>query len=101
MPAIDVETRTSEQGRIFTAETVQGFILAALSHEATVDQVDLLLYRHVVEGRYHPSVVTESLRPIIDDVLQAAAAEDWSAVARRLTAEAQDALGIDEEESAG
>ncbi len=42
MPAVDVET------------TVQSFILAALSHEATVDQVDRLLYRHVVEGPLSP-----------------------------------------------
>ena len=85
--------RTSEQGTTFDATLIQGFILNALSDDAVIDRVHDLLFEHVVEGRYHPSVIAESLRPIIDEVLQTATVDDWSAVAKQLTVDARETLG--------
>jgi hypothetical protein len=85
--------RTSEQGATFDATLIQGFILNALSDDAVIDRVNDLLFEHVVEGRYHPSVIAESLRPIIDEILQTATFEDWSAVAGQLAADARETLG--------
>ena len=52
-----------------------------------------LLFEHVAEGRYHPSIITESLRPIIDEILETATREDWQAVAAQLVGEAREAIG--------
>jgi hypothetical protein len=84
------ETRVSEQGATFRVEAIRSFILAALAHEAVADEVDGLLFKHVVERKLHPTVVAESLRPIIDEVLATAEFEDWIAVTAQLTAEARE-----------
>lgn len=88
-------TRTSEQGETFTAETIQSFILAALSHDAVVEEVNDLLFKHIVEGRLHPSVIAETLPAIIREILDTATLEDWTAVTRQLTAEARETLGVE------
>ncbi len=49
-----------------------------------------MLFTHVVEGQLHPTVVAESLRPIIDEVLATADFEDWMAVTEQLTTEARE-----------
>ena len=87
------EQRTSEQGTTFDATLIQGFILNALSDDAVSDRVNDLLFEHVVEGRYHPSVIAESLRPMIDEILQTATFDDWNAVAKQLTVDARETLG--------
>lgn len=51
-----------------------------------------MLYDHVVGGRYHPSVVAESPRPLIDEVLDTATAQDWQRIADDLIAEARQSL---------
>jgi hypothetical protein len=89
------ETRISEQGNTFTAEQIQGFILAALAHDTVADEVDDLLHKHVVEGKLHPTVVAESLLPIISEVLQTATFDDLMAVTDQLTVEARESLGIE------
>ena len=66
----------------------------AFSRDAVPRQGDDLLFEHVVEGRYHPSVITESLRPIIDETLEVATHDDWQAVADRLIAEGREATAI-------
>jgi hypothetical protein len=91
--ATPTETRTSEQGTTFRAEQVRSFLLAALQHDSVADATRELLFEHVVGGKYHPSVVTESLRPIINEVLETATHDDWKAVAEQLTAEARAELG--------
>lgn len=95
MTAAAKQTCTSEQGIAFDPETIRSFILAALAHPAAAEQTDNLLYSHVAEGRCHPTVVAASLRPIIDDIIQTATAEDWDAITRQLTTEAREALGIE------
>lgn len=87
------ETRTSEQGTVFDAATVRDFLLKALGHDTVIDQVNELLFDHVMKRQYHSSVVAESLKPIIDEVLGVAVFEDWDWVAQALTAEACEALG--------
>lgn len=41
-------------------------------------------------------MIIESLRPIIDEILEVAADEDWKEVADRLIAEAHEATAADE-----
>jgi hypothetical protein len=86
------EQRTSEQGTPFDAALIQSFIRNALSDDAVSESVNDLLLDHVVKGKYHPSVITESLRPIIEEVLQTATREDWSTVADGLIADARETL---------
>jgi hypothetical protein len=89
------EKRTSEQGTVFGASSVRDFLLMALGHDAVIDRVNDLLFEHVMEGKYHPSVVAASLEPIIDEVLGVATFEDWDWAARALTADACEALGVE------
>jgi hypothetical protein len=89
----EAEERATEQGNVFDAALVRSFIHAALAHDAVADHVHELLYDHVAERRFHPSVVAASLRPIITEVLDAATAADWQTVADELAADARDALG--------
>lgn len=89
------ETRTSEQGTRSSSATLRDFIHAALHHDAVADTVVDLLHDHVVGGRYHPSVVAESLRPLIDEVLNTATTADWQRVADELIEDARQALAVD------
>lgn len=84
------ETRTTEQGNEIEVAMIRGFLKRTLSDDAVVDGVNDLLFTHVVEGRYHPSVVAESLRPCIEEILYATTAEDWRAVADDLIAETRE-----------
>jgi hypothetical protein len=84
------DKRISEQGNTFDASLIRDFIVAALDHDAASDAVTDLLFEHVVAGRYHPSVVADSLRPIIDEILETATCEDWQGAADRLIEEARE-----------
>ncbi|MGH2854172.1 MAG: hypothetical protein ACRDLF_08275 [Solirubrobacteraceae bacterium] len=86
------ETRTSEQGNVFSVASIREFLLAALSHDAVTDAIDAMLFEHVIEGRFHPSVITGNLRPLITEVLETAELEDWQYVSHKLTEEACEAL---------
>lgn len=78
------EVRTTEQGNTISVDLLRDFILHALSHDAAQDRVNDLLFEHVVNGRFHPSVVAESLRPTIDEILEVATRADWQGVADQL-----------------
>ena len=93
--AAPTETRTSDQGTTFWPEQIRSFLLAALQHDTVLDATHELIFEHVVGGKYHPSVVTENLRPIIDEVLGAATLDDWVSVTEVLTAQARAELGED------
>lgn len=86
------ETRTSERGDVFDASTVRNFLLKALDHDAVIDRVNELLFDYATTGRPHPSVITESLKPIITEVLDVATYEDWDSVASALITDAREAL---------
>jgi hypothetical protein len=88
------EKRESDQGNIFSVATIREFLLAALSHNAVEDAVIAMLHEHLVEGRIHPSVITENLKPLITEVLDVATAEDWHYVSCKLIEEACEALEV-------
>lgn len=85
--ATSTETRTSEQGTTFDVATIRGFLLATLGENAVGDELNDLIFEHVKKGRYHPSVIAENLRPMIDEILNTATREDWQYVADTLIAE--------------
>lgn len=87
------EQRTTEQGNRIAVALIRDFLAAALAHDAVQDNVNDLLFAHVVEGRYHPSVIVESLRPMIEEILEVATGEDWRAVAAQLIAEVREVNG--------
>lgn len=87
------ETRTSEQGTVFDAETIRNFIRCALVHDAAADAVHELLFNHVVLKRLHADVVRASLRPLIDEILDAATPEDWICITHEKIARVEEALG--------
>ena len=87
------EQRVSEQGNRIDVAMLRGFLKRALEDDAVADPVNDLLFDDVVAGRYHPSVVAESLPGCINEILGAATREDWQAVADELIAEAREANG--------
>jgi hypothetical protein len=72
---------------------IRAFLARLLSDELIADAVSDLFFEHVVAGRYHPSMVAASLRPIVEEVLNTTTAADWQAVAERLIAEAREVDG--------
>lgn len=62
-------------------EEKRRFLTAALRHDAADDAVTELLFEHVVLGRYHRTVVADSLAPILGEVIEVADETDWAAVA--------------------
>lgn len=82
--------RIGDRGGRFDAELVRAFILTALDHDAARDAVDELVFDHVVAGRFHPSTVAASLRPIVEEIVGAATSGDWQVIADRLIAEARE-----------
>lgn len=87
------EERVTEQGNRIDVAVLRGFLKRALEDDAVADPVDELLFEHVVAGRYHPSVVAESLPSYITEILNTATREDWQAVADELIAEAREVNG--------
>jgi hypothetical protein len=87
------ETRTTAQGNTFEVAAIRAFLARLLADDLLADAVNDLLFEHVVAGRYHPSVVAESLRPFVDEVLNTTTVADWQAVADQLIAEAREING--------
>lgn len=72
---------------------LRGFLRRALEDDAVADAVNDLLFEHVVAGRYHRSVIAESLPSYIEELLGTARREDWQAVADELIAEVREMDG--------
>lgn len=87
------EERATEQGNRIDVAVLRAFLKRTLSDDALADPVNELLFEHVVAGRYHPSVIAESLPAFIAEILGAATREDWQAVADELIAEAREVNG--------
>lgn len=85
--------RRTEQGSVIDVVLIRGFLKRALEDDAVADPVNDLLFDHVVAGRFHPSVVVESLPGYINEILNTATREDWQAVADELIAEAREIDG--------
>ncbi len=60
------------------------FLLTALAHDVVDEAVTELLFDHVVRGRYHWTVVSASLAPILSEAAMVADEADWVAVADHL-----------------
>ncbi|MGH2940087.1 MAG: hypothetical protein ACRDPE_18410 [Solirubrobacterales bacterium] len=60
-------------------EARRRFLVTALGHDAVDDAVTELLFDHVVLGRYHWTVVANSLAPFLSEVTQVADETDWVA----------------------
>ncbi len=87
------EERVTEQGNRIDVAVLCAFLKRTLGDDALADPVNELLFEHVVAGRYHPSVIAESLPSFITEILGAATREDWQAVADELIAEAREVNG--------
>jgi hypothetical protein len=85
--------RTTARGDRIEVDLIHDFIRCALAHDAIADPVFELLYEHVVGGRLHSSVVASSLKPFLEEVLDAATDEDWQTVANELIEDARKVLG--------
>lgn len=85
--------RRTEQGNVIDVALIRGFLKRTLQDDAVADPVNDLLFEHVVAGRFHPSVVAETLPSYIHEILNAATHEDWQAVAGELIAEAREIDG--------
>lgn len=82
--------RQAERGNTIDVALIRGFLKRALEDDAVADPVNDLLFEHVVAGRFHPSVVAETLPTYINEILEAATQKDWQAVADELIAEARE-----------
>lgn len=87
------EERVTEQGNRIDVAVLRAFLKRMLGDDALADPVNEILFEHVVAGRYHPSVIAESLPSFITEILGAATREDWQAVADELIAEACEVNG--------
>lgn len=87
------EERATEQGNRIDVAVLRAFLKRTLGDDALADAVNEFLFEHVVAGRYHPSVVAETLPSFISEMLGAATREDWQAVADELIAEAREVNG--------
>lgn len=85
--------RRSEQGSVIDQALIRGFLKRALEDDAVADPVNDLLFEHVVAGRFHPSVVAETLPSYVHEILNTATLEDWQAVAEEMIAEAREIDG--------
>jgi hypothetical protein len=85
--------RVTAQGNRIDVALIRGFLKRALEDDAVADDVNDLLFDHIVAGRLHPSVVAESLPACIDEILGVATRADWQAVADELIAEAREVNG--------
>lgn len=85
--------RVTEQGNTIDVALLRGFLKRALEDDAVADAVNDLLFAHVVPGRYHPSVVAQTLPSYIEEILGAAKREDWQAVADQLISETRELDG--------
>ena len=87
------EGRATERGNRIDVAALRAFLKRTFGDDALADPVNELLFEHVVAGRYHPSVIAESLPSYIAELLGAATREDWRAVAAELIAEAREVNG--------
>jgi hypothetical protein len=63
------------------------FINNILAHDALLDEVDELLYEHVVEGHHQPAAVAATLRHLTLAAITAATPQDWQHITERLIAD--------------
>jgi hypothetical protein len=85
----------------YDAADVRAFITEALETAPAVERVQELLVHHVVGRHLHPSVVQATVAGIIQDIVESATPEDWSAITTGLIDDAREALIEDEPQETG
>lgn len=88
------DVRRTESGELIDVTMLRGFARAALEHDAVCDEVHAMLFAHVVNGSCHRSVIAESLRPMIDELLDTMTAADWQFVVDEMIVDARESLDV-------
>jgi hypothetical protein len=101
MATTTTEYRISPSEIRYDAADVRAFVTEALETVPAVERVQELLVHHVVGRHLHPSVVQGSLVGIIQDIVESATPEDWSAITTGLINDAREALIEDEPREEG
>lgn len=99
------EVRRPEGHRVIDAALLRQCILTALEQDALRDLIiDELLFPHIVEGRYHPTVIAGSLRRMLSDLIDAMTDADWQIIINDLIRDARTVIhgaDIDDDASQG
>lgn len=80
-------------GETITASLVRDFILAALRHDAIQDVLSEQLFDLLARGDVNADAFAATLRPMIEEILDVATAEDLRSVAVCLIDDARAAMG--------
>jgi hypothetical protein len=72
------------------AELRRDFINTILAHDVLLDEIDALVFEHVVEGRYQPHEVAATLRRLAVAAVTAVTPAYWGQVAAALIADVRD-----------
>lgn len=80
--------RDQERPAAIDADSRREFINNILAHDALLDEVDALLFEHVVEGRQ--AAVAAELRRLTLAAVTAATPADWEHIAERLIADTRE-----------
>lgn len=88
------EVRTTARGQRIDVALLRAFLKRALEDDALVEEVNDLLFDHIVGGGpVDRAAVAQRLPILIPELVGAASAEDWQAVADELVAEAREVVG--------
>jgi hypothetical protein len=79
--------RGQQRPAVMDAGPRREFINNILAHDALLDEVDELLYEHVVEGDHQPAAVAATLRQLTLAAVTAATPQDWQHITERLIAD--------------
>lgn len=86
------ELRTIAPGETISGQLVRDFILAALRHDAIQDVLSEQLFERLERDEADPDALAGALRLLIEEVLDAATAEDLRGIARCLIDDARAAM---------
>lgn len=88
------EVRITARGQRIDVALLRAFLKRALEDDAVVEEVNDLLFDHIVGGAaVDRAAVAQRLPILIPELVGAATAEDWRAVADELIAEAREVVG--------
>lgn len=86
------DTRCIAAGETIPVAVLRDFVLAALRHDAISDVLIERMVSRAERGRLDAHSLSALLPELIDDVLGAAAAEDWLAIADALIEDTRESL---------
>jgi hypothetical protein len=82
--------RNQQRPPMIDTDTRRELINTILAHDALLDEVDALLYEHVVDGRHQPAAVAAELRRLTLAALAAATPQDWHQITEHLIADVRE-----------